>query len=359
MTNSNIESQVQPATNAIITVQEYDVLMGRGKLYVKHVGNQNFLRTVKQWTNVLSYIYVQCAITQISQCQCLFSYRNAIGLIKENTDRYFEVISSIEKFNISMAIVDTIQQSNGRFIRQDGDVWRTVDRSIARKKVAYALQHQRREALKRMKNLPSLYEAEFPESFVVPPPPPLRRQAPYVPSNDNYVSVPTTKYGLNGDMKLSSDSSHKLQYTYCRVKPLIKQKQSTGNEVARVTPSQLDHSTVQVAADQIIARCGTPLQPSLSINYLDRFIENYLNDSIHNNVRCSNAFTMSNDEIVSTLQHQQQENEPMKSKTITRSSSTLSFEISEFHPESDGYETDFSNNYDATNYDVTLSSLSF
>jgi hypothetical protein len=42
MSTNNMNENVQPSLNRIVTVQDYDVLLGRGKLYEKHLGNQNF-----------------------------------------------------------------------------------------------------------------------------------------------------------------------------------------------------------------------------------------------------------------------------------------------------------------------------
>lgn len=40
---SEVENQIQPNSSALIlSVQDYDVLLGRGKLYDKHLGNQTF-----------------------------------------------------------------------------------------------------------------------------------------------------------------------------------------------------------------------------------------------------------------------------------------------------------------------------
>ena len=45
MDKNYVENQIQPNSSALVipvAVQDYDVLLGRGKLYEKHLGNQNF-----------------------------------------------------------------------------------------------------------------------------------------------------------------------------------------------------------------------------------------------------------------------------------------------------------------------------
>ena len=49
MSTNLIKKHTQPKLDALHSVQEYDVLLGRGKLYEKHTGNQNFRSAYVEW----------------------------------------------------------------------------------------------------------------------------------------------------------------------------------------------------------------------------------------------------------------------------------------------------------------------
>jgi hypothetical protein len=58
-------------------------------------------------------------------------------------------MSSEEKYEISMEIVDVILLSyGGRFLKRGRHCWESIDSTEARKKVAQALQYQRRRNAK-------------------------------------------------------------------------------------------------------------------------------------------------------------------------------------------------------------------
>lgn len=97
------------AEDTAIEIHPNDVLFGRGKTVVEHVGNLRF--------------------------------RNIVGM---QMDAY-EAANRLEKTYITEQIVEAIMSSDGRFLkRDDGGDWEEVDHETARKKVAHAFRNRRK-----------------------------------------------------------------------------------------------------------------------------------------------------------------------------------------------------------------------
>lgn len=98
------------ATSATpLEIRSNDVLFGRGKTVVEHVGNLRF--------------------------------RNMIGM--QMTE--YENANRLEKTYITEKIVEAIKGSDGRFLKRDeGGEWEEVDHETARKKVAHAFRNRRK-----------------------------------------------------------------------------------------------------------------------------------------------------------------------------------------------------------------------
>ena len=84
----------------------YDVLCGRGKSALNHIGNRRF-RVV----------------------------------VAANLTRYLSLQSRSEKTHLAMRIVTDVRQNGGRFLKQDGltNIWYEIGNKMAREKVAHAL----------------------------------------------------------------------------------------------------------------------------------------------------------------------------------------------------------------------------
>jgi hypothetical protein len=93
----------------ILEIKQNDVLFGRGKTVVEHVGNLRFRNIVRM---------------------AMDKYENA---------------NRMEKTHITEKIVGTIKETDGRFLkRDDGGEWEEVDHETARKKVAHAFRNRRK-----------------------------------------------------------------------------------------------------------------------------------------------------------------------------------------------------------------------
>ena len=57
-TSSNVENQVQ-------AIHDYDVLLGRGKLYDKHLGNQNFQGRCTIYIYICTYAYIYITMLRL------------------------------------------------------------------------------------------------------------------------------------------------------------------------------------------------------------------------------------------------------------------------------------------------------
>jgi len=90
-------------------IHPHDVLFGRGKYVVDHPGNMKFRRLVDVYMHK------------------------------------YEEAERLEKTCIAEAIVQMIQESNGRFLKKEpGSDWEEVDGPAARKKVAHAFRNRRK-----------------------------------------------------------------------------------------------------------------------------------------------------------------------------------------------------------------------
>ena len=90
-------------------INSQDVLFGRGKYVVDHPGNMKFRRLVDVYMHK------------------------------------YEEAERLEKTCIAEAIVQMIQESNGRFLKKEpGSDWEEVDGPAARKKVAHAFRNRRK-----------------------------------------------------------------------------------------------------------------------------------------------------------------------------------------------------------------------
>ena len=102
-------SSLDSVTSSSFVIQPNDVLFGRGKTVVEHPGNIRF--------------------------------RKIVGM---QMDQY-EAASRLEKTCITEKIVQTIHESDGRFLKRDvGGDWEEVDQETARKKVGHAFRNRRK-----------------------------------------------------------------------------------------------------------------------------------------------------------------------------------------------------------------------
>jgi uncharacterized protein YaaW (UPF0174 family) len=153
-----------PIINNII-INRFDVVLGRGKGTDKHFGNQTFQRTL---LSLMFSIYVRTqrmfthitlAVVQprqnITNRLLLFHFglfflgggdtSKCIDLIRANVHRYVQALSNENKRIITLEIMDEIHQSAGRFLKHAGQrCWMEIAPDEARRKVAQAIQYQRR-----------------------------------------------------------------------------------------------------------------------------------------------------------------------------------------------------------------------
>ena len=110
-------SLASPSTNSMessmstgdFDIHPHDVLFGRGKYVVDHPGNMKFRRLVDVYMHK------------------------------------YEEAERLEKTCIAEAIVQMIQEDNGRFLKKEpGSDWEQVDGPAARKKVAHAFRNRRK-----------------------------------------------------------------------------------------------------------------------------------------------------------------------------------------------------------------------
>jgi hypothetical protein len=78
MNNDQIERPIQPLGSALISVRDYDVLLGRGRLYESHPGNLYFQRTVEM---MALQVLVQSASFQSMSIMSIHLFHNVEPLI--------------------------------------------------------------------------------------------------------------------------------------------------------------------------------------------------------------------------------------------------------------------------------------
>ena len=118
MTSCNSKSQSKPdgtGSGLVVVPGENDVLLGRGKFVLEHVGN--------------------------------VKYRYMLGTYKEK----YETGTKSVKSNIIGEIVAKIAENGGRFLEQDhdGGLWAPVSHETARQKVSHYFRNQKRIDMKR------------------------------------------------------------------------------------------------------------------------------------------------------------------------------------------------------------------
>jgi len=107
--SSPSSNSIESSLGSDFEIHPHDVLFGRGKYVVDHPGNLKFRRLVD--------VYM----------------------------RKYEEAERLEKTCIAEAIVQMIQESNGRFLKKEpGCEWEEVDGPAARKKVAHAFRNRRK-----------------------------------------------------------------------------------------------------------------------------------------------------------------------------------------------------------------------
>ena len=96
------ENKIPGQEAKLIVPGPFDVLVGRRKLCRDHTGNVR--------------------------------YRN---LVEKYKNKYEEATTKFDKTAFAMVVVKIIQESSGRFLKDDGDGWVEVDDNTARAKVAH------------------------------------------------------------------------------------------------------------------------------------------------------------------------------------------------------------------------------
>ena len=111
-----------------------DVILGRGRQYSKHPGNMIFQG---KGGLIACIIRFDCSNLASTAHRSFFM---VIDLVQSNRLRYLDS-SFAAKRDIVAEVMNTIQNSGGRFVRLKGDVWSIIPDSKSRLKVAHAIQY--------------------------------------------------------------------------------------------------------------------------------------------------------------------------------------------------------------------------
>jgi hypothetical protein len=233
-------------------------------------------------------------------------------------DRYFQVISSEEKHDISKEIVDAILVScGGRFLKRGNHCWEPIDPSEARKKVAQALQYQRRKITKRESAVIGQETNMNSDFSSIPPPPVLRRHEQINPKKASFPEMVKARSSRKKDVKQFQikEMSKKL------VRDCIHEltKSSEEGKKDKVKSSLYDTSIVQATAQANIATCGKPTYASHHTSSLNQLIAKSRKIALRSNASSGilpyNFSKLGN--LNTALKHQQQEKEVSWSPSLS------------------------------------------
>lgn len=119
-------------SDGAITCHKLDVISGRGKSSLNHPGNQNLQC---KWS-------ISCSHPQSSQIMSTSSFP---GLVNEFAEKEYQYnITSTEKRQIQLKIIQRIEKSGGRFLKPSCKYrgWELIPWDEKRQKVAHALQYR-------------------------------------------------------------------------------------------------------------------------------------------------------------------------------------------------------------------------
>lgn len=186
-------------------------------------------------------------------------------LVTENVDRYFQVLSSEEKYEISNEIVDLILYSwGGRFLKRGNHCWVPIDPLEARKKVAQALQYQRRKNTKQDFYLDGKGNAlTYSDLGTAPSPPELYRHEQFIPSVSNFPE--------SANIEMRCKKYQQLPVELVRSCALTLAKCKDDSKIDKEASSLHNSSIVQASAIANIANCGKPTY-STKFNSLQHLI---------------------------------------------------------------------------------------
>lgn len=178
-----------------------------------------------------------------------------------------------------------------------------VDASEARKKVAQALQYQRRKNAK-LDNIFHRQGNEHGDFVNAPPPPDLRRQEQFNPNKSNLpdlvMSRSNKKKNVTGNRKHQDVQAELVRSC---VDALAKSREESKRN--KVQSSLFNTSVVQATAIANIATCGRPVYSSNS-NSLNHLIANSRKNVVKINTKRSSS-SMSTPEIHGGMKQQHQE----------------------------------------------------
>jgi hypothetical protein len=239
---------------------------------------------------------------------CRFFYMLKV-LVTENVNRYFQVLSSEEKYEISKEIVDSILHSwGGRFLKRGNNCWLPINPSDARKKVAQALQYQRRKNAKQdifFDDRGSLLAGTAGDFGTAPPPPKLYRHEPFIPS--------ISKFPESNNAELSCSKYQQPPLELVRSCALVQAKSKKNSKLDKMTSSLYNSSIVQASANANIATCGKPTY-SENLNSLKHLIAKSRPKARMDSIGQSNTSTVGSQ---NELTHPQQEMEFSHQSTIS------------------------------------------